>query len=519
MMRLFMHANFCKERSIKMSTRFLVITAVLFLLPFLGLMGLGGYWLWEHDWLYQAVGMLSANSLLIYTLIHYRRQNSRAERVTFNPIQANPYWTDDGQQAFEALAAVTERWKNEADLLTNAPKALRLTNEILTTVARHFHADSKYPLLEFPLPYLLKLITLVCNDIQNEVLNKIPASHAITISDFLRAKAVVDNVKRAQPFWEVGRLLFDWSGVVFAKARGVLLDQGISYVTDEISQRLVSVYVNKLGYYAIQLYSGQITLEDIVPTSVLTPDSIADTNESAEHEQTLEPLRILVLGQVSSGKSSLINALFGEVKSAVSVLPTTSEITPYILERDGLQQAIILDSAGYGGLTHHVLPDDLKKEWTKIDIILMVCSASNAARSTDAAQLKAIRDYFQEQRKQVMPVVIGVVTHIDRLRPLQEWQPPYNVVNPDTSKAKNIRAVCVAIATDLHLPLKNVVPVCLNPQTAAYNIDEGLMPIIHEQLDDAQRVRYLRCLRHQQNQSYWQQWRKQASTLGRVFFG
>jgi hypothetical protein len=61
--------------------------------------------------------------------------------------------------------------------------------------------------------------------------------------------------------------------------------------------------------------------------------------------------------------------------------------------------------------------------------------------------------------------------------------------------------------------------VCLNPQTAAYNIDEGLMPIIHEQLDDAQRVRYLRCLRHQQNQSYWQQWRKQASTLGRVFFG
>jgi predicted GTPase len=34
------------------------------------------------------------------------------------------------------------------------------------------------------------------------------------------------------------------------------------------------------------------------------------------------PLRILVIGQVSAGKSSLINAvIFGEVKSAVSFLP------------------------------------------------------------------------------------------------------------------------------------------------------------------------------------------------------
>ena len=243
-----------------MSVRFLFIMGGIFLLPFLGFIGLGGYWLWEHHWFYQAVGILSANSVLIYTLIRHRSQKFKAEQRPFNSIQANPNWTDDGKLAFEALATVTERWKNETDLLTNSTKALRLTNEILTTVAQHFHANSKYPLLEFPLPYLLKLITLVCNDIQNEVLNKIPASHAITIGDFLRANAMVDNVKSVKPLWDVGRLLFDWSGVVFSKARGLLIDKGINYVTDEISQRLVSVYVNKLGYYAIQLYSGQITL-------------------------------------------------------------------------------------------------------------------------------------------------------------------------------------------------------------------------------------------------------------------
>jgi uncharacterized protein len=43
---------------------------------------------------------------------------------------------------------------------------------------------------------------------------------------------------------------------------------------------------------------------------------------------------------------------------------------------------------------------------------------------------------------------------------------------------------------------------CLEPEQAAYNIEEGLIPLIHEQLNDAQRVRYLLCLRHQQDISY-----------------
>jgi hypothetical protein len=47
------------------------------------------------------------------------------------------------------------------------------------------------------------------------------------------------------------------------------------------------------------------------------------------------------------------------MKSAEGLLPTTPEITPYILERDGLQQAIVLDSPGYGGLMHDKVPDAL----------------------------------------------------------------------------------------------------------------------------------------------------------------
>lgn len=501
-----------------MSIRFLAIMLVIFVLPFLVLMGLGGYWLWQHDWLYQAIGVLSANSVLIYAVLRQRSQKIKSEKTQQSLISPNVNWTDEGREAWKALESIVERWKNEPDLFTHSNKALLLTNEVLTTVAKHFHADSKYPILEFPLPYLFKLITLVCNDIQQEVLNKIPGSHAVTVGDFLRAKDVLDKLNNVKLFFNAGKLLFNWQGVLLSKARGVLLDKGINFVTDEISQRLVNVYVNKLGYYAIQLYSGQMTLDDIVPTEIITRDSKSDIEKSINNEKTIEPLRLLVLGQVSSGKSSLINALFDDVKSAVSVLPTTAEITPYVLERDGLQQAIILDSVGYGGLTHDVLPEFLKRQWDKTDIILMVCSASNAARHADTEQLNAIRSYFQQERQLSMPVIIAIATHIDRLRPVQEWQPPYNIQQPETPKAKNIRSFCEVIAGELNLPIANIVPVCLNSEIGIYNIDDGLMPMIHENLNAAQRVRYLRCLRHQQNQSYWQQWREQALGLGKVFF-
>jgi hypothetical protein len=500
-------------------TRFGMVLAVVFLIPWLALIGLGGYWVWQQGWLYQGLGILSANVALVFGLVRWRSHSAKPLFIEPIDIQPNPNWPDKAELAWRELKSLTERWQTESDLLTDSGKALKLTNEVLTLVARHFHADSKYPVLEFPLPYLLKLIVLVCEDIQHDVLDKIPGSHAVRVGDLLRAKQAVDALNKFRSVFDVGNWLFNWSGAALAKARSLLIGKGLNTVTNEISQRLISAYINKLGYYAIQLYSGQLTLDDIVPTDALTAASKEDMAESAAHDQSIEPLRLLVLGQVSSGKSSLINALFGEIKSAEGLLPTTAEITPYLLERDGLQHAIILDSAGYGGLMHGQAPEALKQEWAKVDVILIVCNAAQAARQVDTQQLDALRQYFQEQRpNQTLPVIIAVATHCDRLRPVREWNPPYNIQQPDNAKAHSIRQACVAMAQDLNLSLDSIVPVCLAPEKPAYNIEDGLMPLIHEHLNAAQRVRYLRCLRQQQAESYWRQWRKQALQAGRLIF-
>ncbi len=498
-------------------TRFGIIVSGVFLLPWLALLVLGGYWLWQHDWLYQGIAILSASFALTYCLVHWRRHTNKPVFIDTFSMQPNPNWPDNAQSIWPEIETLGERWQKEANLLTDMSKVLQLTNEVLTLVARHFHADSKRPLLEFPLPYLLKLIMLVCNDIQHEVLDKIPGSHAVRVGDFLRARQALDSINNLKSIFNVGNWLFNWPGAAMTHARGLLFSKGLNTITSEISNRLINAYIKKLGYYAIELYSGQLTLDDIVPTERLSSASKKDISASLAGDQSIEPLRFLVLGQVSSGKSSLINALFGEIKCASGILPTTSGITPYVLERDGLQQAIILDSAGYGGVLNDKNLVALKREWKNIDVIIVVCNATQAARHMDAQQLQAIRHYFQQEcPAQTLPVIIAVATHIDRLRPVREWQPPYQILLPDNAKARNIRQACLAISKELNLPAECIVPVCLAPEKMVYNIEEGLLPLIHEHLNAAQRVRYLRCLREQQTESYWRHWRKQAVQAGQI---
>ncbi|WP_228124846.1 GTPase family protein [Candidatus Methylospira mobilis] len=498
-------------------TRFALLLGVFFLLPWLALIGLGAYWLWEQNWLYYALGIILANCLLCYRLLSRRSKHARAPLIKPIKISPDPNWPDAAQPAWKEIEQKAESWKTRSDLFADPHAILHLSNEVLTIVARQFHAGSKDPILEFPLPYLLKLIVLVCEDIQHEVLDKIPGSHAVTVGDLRRIKQFIDNVDTLKKGVNVAHSLFNWPGAALGTAHSWLVGKGMNVVAAEVRQRLVNAYIRKLGFYAIQLYSGQLSLDDIAPGDILSQYAQQDIAQADRANTTVEPLRILIIGQVSSGKSSLLNEIFGDIKAAVGRLPVTPEITPYVLEHDGFKKIIVLDSPGYGGLAHNNIPEELKREWDKVDIILFVCHAAQAARQADAEQLNALRGYFQQERKnQTLPVILVAATHIDLLRPVREWQPPYNIQQPQRAKERSIRQACEAIAHDLGLELEQVLPVCMAPDRPAYNIEEGLIPLMREHLQDAKRVLFLRCLRHQQDIGYWRRWRDQIRRSGQI---
>ena len=58
-------------------TRFTIIVSVVFLLPWLALLVLGGFWLWQHDWLYWGLAIVSAHFALTYCLLYWRRKSDK----------------------------------------------------------------------------------------------------------------------------------------------------------------------------------------------------------------------------------------------------------------------------------------------------------------------------------------------------------------------------------------------------------------------------------------------------------
>ena len=117
----------------------------------------------------------------------------------------------------------------------------------------------------------------------------------------------------------------------------------------EFHRWFLRAYIRKVGYYAIDLYSGHQPIVTTETEPVDQSPTAASHDNLTQVEQTQavaedKPLRILLLGKSNTGKSSLINALYGKLFAATDVLPgTTSLYTPALLMREGLTQALIFD--------------------------------------------------------------------------------------------------------------------------------------------------------------------------------
>jgi len=199
----------------------------------------------------------------------------------------------------------------------------------------------------------------------------------------------------------------------------------------------------------------------------------------------------VLAGQINAGKSSLINALSGEVQAAVDVLPATPGFTAYRISRDGLPAAVILDGPGLCG--DHQTVDRLIGEADDCDLVLWTAQANRPARSIDREALDRFRSSFAERPNRRRPPIILVLTHIDCLRPYTEWNPPYDLRTPTTAKARSIREAIAATCDDLGFDARDVVPVCLSDQAAAYNID-AVWACILAAIPDARKVQLHRIL-------------------------
>ena len=483
--------------------RWRLIALLLWALPVIALLPLGGFWLWQAMalswWLLAMVVCSAAGYGLQYLLL--RRDRRLLVEAATGP---DPHWPVRADLAWTAVAQYAEAVKPEDWPLNEGGRLWTLGQQTLEIVARYYHPKVDRPLLELTVPHTLLIIERASRDLRATVTQQIPFSHRLTIGDLTRVWQWKASAERLLNVYRAGRLLFNPADALLSEAWGHLRGQAYGAAWTETHRWLLREYVRKVGYYAIALYSGRLTL---------TEGEFVEPMPETPTPPLNEPLQILILGRANAGKSSLINALFGRLTAVTDVLPeTTPGLTAYPLEREGLTAALIFDAPGCdsGVLSEKAL----LKVAVKADLILWVCASHRADRQPDRQRLDQLRAVFAARPDHRPPPILVAVSHIDQLRPQREWQPPYDLLNSQSGKAATIRAAVEAVAADLTVPAADAIPVCL-AEGRIYNVDDVLWSAIIARQDEAYRVRFLRCLEQRKQQENWPLLREQLANAGR----
>ena len=252
-------------------------------------------------------------------------------------------------------------------------------------------------------------------------------------------------------------------------------------------------FVLQLGKYLIELNSHRLkvgperwrALMDAGSDSP-APFATAAEPDSAAPRHAPATLQIALVGQVKSGKSSLVNALIGQQQAAVDILPLTACINQYTLHPGGTNaQLTLLDTVGYA---HEGLKADRVEETMRVvcdsAMSMLVMNACEPAREPDCAFLRTMETWFAEHPERRRPPVLAVLTHIDRLSPSLEWSPPYDGwmrPKPRRAKEKTIREAVLVTQELLGSRIAGIVPACTRAdETHPYGIDEWVVPaLIH----------------------------------------
>ncbi len=496
------------------SDRLRLSALLLWTVPLVALLPLGLWWLWQNGvmayWLVATLGCSAAGFGLQLWL---RRRDHRL--LADAQTAPDPHWPPKSKAAWDAVEAMADGIKPEDWPLSDGPRLFALGRDALDQVARLYHPDKERPLLELTLPHGLLIAERACRDLRTEIAGQIPFSHRLTLGDLVRAYRWKATAERLLDLYRAGRLIVNPVNAVLSEGWERLRGRAFNSAWSDLHRWLLQEFVRKVGYYAIEIYSGRLTLAEGKSAAALTPGSRRDLEQAQAHAGVLadEPLRILVLGRAHAGKSSLINALFDRLTAPSDVLTDpTATVVPYRLEREGVATALVFDTPGIG--TDALPAEALERLASVADLVLWVTAAHRPDRQVERECLDRIRAGWTARADRHRPPLLVAVSHIDLLRPPREWLPPYDLIDPVGAKAVNIRAALATAAEDLAVPVADAIPVCL-AEGRVYNVSDTLWSTLLDRQGAADKVRLLRCLDERKQAEDWPLIRRQLASAGR----
>ncbi|MDN2668350.1 50S ribosome-binding GTPase [Vibrio sp. 14N.309.X.WAT.E.F5] len=475
--------------------------------PSIIMMGFGVFLAVKYGYLLE-MSIAIAVSTLVFTIPLFISSRSSREPTysdkSANPAsegetESSPKTADtDGALVNDAMVKASDEWSQAELSIWNDSKHyvrqqlmveiewgnLDQTGlEVLEFVAKKFDKKS----LDFSIPEGLKLFEEVSRRYKLVVKEHIPGI------EYLKVSYIKAGYEAYDKYGELGQKIFKaaiWGNHLknlYLNPLKVISDLGREQATSSMTKGVVDdmqyaakqALLDEVAAVAIDLYSGRFSIED----EALKASDVSEVDEK-RFAPELEPVRIVLVGQTSSGKSSLINALKQELVAEVDVLPSTDTSTVYNAFVDD-NDVRVVDLQGLDG--NAKTEALMLKEMTQADVVLWVLKANQSARDLDK-QLKDRFDAFYDDPKNISrkkPIVVSVVNQVDRLKPVDDWQPPYDLENPISAKAKIIAQALEYNQTLLQPDI--ALPLAIAPEKAQFGLDI-LRQTLLERIADANNV-------------------------------
>ena len=410
------------------------------------------------------------------------------------------------QQAEIALQKILETSRTDPPIWEDLQTFGNRSQEVVTAMALIYNPEVKYPLLNIYIPQAYGLIRGTVDDMDRWMQQLSPALNQVTVGQAFEA---YEMYRKFEPS---ARKLFQvWNWVQWlvnpAAAAARVASQGSSNrATQELlvnlGQLLREAALRNLSRQAATLYGNRTLPETGSPIS--TPalpkaktQALREILEQAEPVEPIaqKPVNILLVGRTGAGKSSLINTLFDSDRAEVDLLPSTDLISNYHWQSEGGETLILWDSPGYEQAKRADLREMVIDYGTTADLLLLVTPALDPALQMDVDFLKEIKAEVSD-----LPA-IAIVTQVDRLRPIREWNPPYDWVWGDKPKEKSIREATQYRTEQLGEYCDRILPLVTQDSQqgrSAWNADTLAVALI-EAIDPAKQQRLARFLRDRES--------------------
>lgn len=502
------------------STRSIVLT-LLITLPIAIFAAVGGYAIWANGTLNWIWWLMTGCGLAAWILsMIWKPQPTSAAKS--HQLTEPTHWTPRDRKAAQLVREYQQRVESlSTEELTNPHFYLTQVQSLALDLARVYHPKAADPFDRLTVPEVLAAVRLAGDDMERWMLQSVPGSRMLTIRQWQMMQYAPEWLtKISEATWAVSMLL-NPANIVRYMASKWTWDP----VTEQLQSEVLAVvylrFIRQVGYYLIEMNSGRLRGgADAYRAAFGDRERTQQLSEARRQVDFKDspPITISLVGQVSSGKSSLINRITGDVQAAVDVLPETREIQRFqFAVGEPRVEITLLDTPGYGESGASKQQVQLIQQALKMsDATLLVMDAHSPAREADRRTLDQLREVYAAQPRLKPPPVIGVLTHVDLLSPPLEWSPPYDWETPHGAKGQSLHDAVEYTNEILSESLTTVVPVCSDDRPGrTWGIVENLLPVLATVLSEAHAVSLLRAYEAQLDRDRWRIVLKQVASSGK----